>query len=1292
MVNVIPPNHVDDVPIVEPDQYDDVPVVPGPILVDEDEDLKEEEFKEEEDPQEEEEDMEVDIEEDENKPELTYLYEEMYPLNPSPPASESEPEDANEVKNPIEHEDETIPASIHEIASLSRQLCGHETAYALVEKKEKAKDEFYGKLILDLGNEVCFSVEQGTASMEKLVEKLDNAKDKVNVRNEASGSGPARGQDAAPAAHEGTFAGFMKCNPTAFRGTEGAVELLRWFEKLRVFLKSVNVRREKKVKEYNIMAYTQRFNELALMCPRMVELERVKVDAYIRGLTDNIKGEVTSSRLANLSEAVCMAHYLMDQKAQTRDERILEGKKRKWVSFQNGISSGKGNQRDNSRQSLQNYQKQGYARAMVTAPADGRVSSGSLPLCERCFTRHVGQCTIKCHKCGKVGHKSRYRKEKNVATVANALPILTCYDCGEQGHTRNRCPKKVKHEEVREVRGRAYAIKDAEPKGSNVVTGTFLLNNRYDFVLFDSGSDKSFVDTRFSSMLDIDPVTIGVTFEVELADGRVVIIGMDWLVKHDAIIIYGERAVHIPYGNKILIVESDKRKSKEKQMEDVSVIREFPEMFLEELPGLPSPREKGFIRPSLSPWGASVLFVKKKDRSFRMCINYRELNKLTVKNRYPLSRIDDLFNQLQGSSVYSKIDLRLGYHQLHIKEEDVPITIFRTRYGHFEFQVMPFGLTHAPAMFMVLMNRVCKPYLDNFIIVFIDDILVYSKDEEEHEKHLKIILELLKKERLYAKFSKCDFWLDSVQFLGHMIDHSVVYVHLAKIKAIKSWAAPTMPTEKNKKYKWGKEEEEAFQTLKQKLCSASILALPEGTEDFVVYCDASLKGYKAVLMQREKTMETLFVWNEVCGFHRSQEPRYILNQKELNLRQRRWIELLSDYDCEIRYHLRKANVVIRDAQEEAMKGDNVKAENLGRLIKPIFEFRPDGTRCFKNHVLLIGQNVSRFEAINWWSNMKADIATYVSKCLTCVKVNAEHQKSSRLLQQPEIPVWKWERITMDFIKGFPNTPSGYDTIWVIVDRLTKSAHFLPMKKMECMEKLMRLYLMEIVCRHGVFVSTISDLDSYFTEWTIQMLEDMLHACVIDFGSSWDRHFPLVEFSYNSSYHASIKAASYEALYKRKCRSHVCWSKVRDSQLIGPELIRDTTEKIIQIKDRLLAARSHQKSYTDKRAKPLEFEVGDMVLLKILARVGSVAYTLELPEELKGIHSTFHVSNLKKCLAEGDVVISLDEIQLYDKLHIIEEPVEVVDREPLRRSALSEKLPQEYDYVFRPHHFAEEFSE
>ncbi|GJS95409.1 putative reverse transcriptase domain-containing protein [Tanacetum coccineum] len=437
--------------------------------------------------------------------------------------------------------------------------------------------------------------------------------------------------------------------------------------------------------------------------------------------------------------------------------------------------------------------------------------------CEQRVVEPKGQGVNMCHKCGKMRHKAR-----------------------EQGHTRNRCPKKVKQEEVREARGRAYAIKDAEP---------------------------SFVDTRFSSMLDIDLVKIESCFEGRVADGKVmpielrtldVIIGIDWLVKHDAVIIYGEKVIHIPYGNETLTVESDKGESTYIGKDVPSILDCSQGMFPDELPETTTVAEASRFR----------------------------IDMLTIKNRYPLLRIDDLFDQLQGSSVYSKIDLRSGYHQLRIKEEDIPITAFRTQYGHLEFQVMPFGLTNVPAVFMDLMYRVCKPYLDKFVIMFIDDILVYSKDKEELGKHLKIILELLKKARLYAKFSKCDFWLDLVQFPGHVIDRLAGY-YRRFIEGFSLISKPlTKLTQKDKKYEWGKEEDEAFQLLKQKLCSAPILALPEGTEDFLVYCDASLKGYGAVLMQQEK-----------------------VESKSL-IRQHRWIELLSDYDCEIRYHLGKANVVV----------------------------------------------------------------------------------------------------------------------------------------------------------------------------------------------------------------------------------------------------------------------------------------------------------------------------------------------------------------------------------------------
>jgi hypothetical protein len=426
--------------------------------------------------------------------------------------------------------------------------------------------------------------------------------------------------------------------------------------------------------------------------------------------------------------------------------------------------------------------------------------------------------------------------------------------------------------------------------------------------------------------------------------------------------------------------------------------------------------EKGFIRPSSSPWGAPVLFVKKKDGTMRMCIDYRELNKVTVKNKYPLPRIDDLFDQLQGAGCFSKIDLRSGYHQVRVKEDDFPKTAFRTRYGHYEFLVMPFGLTNAPAVFMDLMNRVCRAFLDKSVIVFIDDILIYSKNEKEHEQHLRDVLEVLRREKLYAKFSKCEFWLQEVQFLGHVVSKDGVKVDPAKIEAMMSWEPPTNPTEirsflglagyyrrfiqdfskiassltaltkKNVKFLWTEKQEQAFRTLQKKLCEAPILSLPEGSEDFVVYSDASKMGLGCVLMQRGKVIAyasrqlkeheknypthdlelaavvfALKIWRHYlygtkCTlFTDHKSLKYIFDQKELNMRQRRWLELLKDYDCDLLYHPGKANVVadalsrrshnggisailtritvvsglierIKTSQEEALQEENLKDE------------------------------------------------------------------------------------------------------------------------------------------------------------------------------------------------------------------------------------------------------------------------------------------------------------------------------------------------------------------------------
>ncbi|GJU56130.1 putative reverse transcriptase domain-containing protein [Tanacetum coccineum] len=718
------------------------------------------------------------------------------------------------------------------------------------------------------------------------------------------------------------YADFMKYQPLNFKGMEGMVGLTRWIEKMESVFNISGYAIENQVK----------FATCTLLGAALTwwngQIRTLGPDAYSmtwevlkRKMTDKycLHGEIKKLKIEEIvelkSKETTVPHTLNSTRPKTLDETIelandlMDQKLCTYQKFQDNL----------------NTKRQNVAKVYNMGTGEKKPYGGSLPKCTKChFARD-------CKSFGKT-NGANTQKGNGANPKWNG-----CFECGAPGHFKRGCPKlKNKDGGNGNAQGWVYTVGNAEKKGnasrdpdSNVVMGTFLLNNHYASSLFETGADRSFISTTFSSLINIAPTPLENSYDVELADGKIVgidtiirgctlnflnhpfnidlmpvelgsfdvIIGMDWLRRCHAVIVCDEKLVQVPYGNETLIfrgiksndgresrltiiscskaqeymakgcqiflaqisAKKEEDKSEGKRLKDVPIVRDFPEVFPEDLSGLPPARpvefqidlipgaapvarapyrlapsemkelseqlqelsDKGFIRPSSSPWGAPVLFVKKKDGSFRMCIDYH---------------------------------LRSGYHQLRVREQDIPKTAFQTRYGHYEFQVMPFGLTNAPA------------------------------DKKEHEEHLKAILELLKKEKLYAKFSKYEFWILKVQFLRHVIDSRGIHMDPAKIEFIKDWASPKTPTEicqflglagyyrrfierfskiaksmtkltqKGIKFDWGEKEENAFQLIKQKLCSAPILALPKGSEDFVVYCDASHKVLGDVLMQREKVI------------------------------------------------------------------------------------------------------------------------------------------------------------------------------------------------------------------------------------------------------------------------------------------------------------------------------------------------------------------------------------------------------------------------------------------------------
>ncbi|GJW19718.1 putative reverse transcriptase domain-containing protein [Tanacetum coccineum] len=1047
--------------------------------------------------------------------------------------------------------------------------------------------------------------------------------------------------------------------------------------------------------------YTDRFHELARLVPHLVTLESRMIERYVYGLALQIRGMVAAMEPKTIQKAVQISGALTDKAV--RNGSIKKVEKRGNVGEPSKDKNGRD---DNKRTRIRN------AFATTINPV-GRENTGTWPKCTTYNSYHApgGPCRI-CFNGNRPGHLARDCRgvPRNMNPVNARDPtVRACYECGSTDHVTPACPRwnrvqgpgenrpnqvaannegQGRGNQGNQARGRAFMLGAEEAlQDPNIMTGTLR------------------AQIASGQLVEIDKVIKGCRLEIE---GHVfdidlipfghgsfdVIIGMDWLSNYKAEIICHEKVVRIPLPDgKVLRVVGERpeekarllmsAKASDKKQEEIVVVRDFPEVFPDDLSGLPPIREIKFrIESILEATPVAHLFLI-------VCItlwNGGVVGTNSRNSRHMFS-FDPTFlpwgRRVVRSQFLSKIDLRSGYHQLRVHEDDIPKTAFKTRYGHFEFTVMPFGLTNAPTT------------------------------QEEYVEHLRLVLGLLKKEKLYAKFSKCEFWLREVQFLGHVINGNRIHVDLSKIEAVKNRKAPKTPTEahsflglvgyyrrfiknfskiaksltiltqKCKTFDWGEEQELTFQTLKDKLCDAPVLALLDGLEDFMVYYDASGIGLGCVLMQRGKVIAyasrqlkiheknytthdlelgavvfALKIWRHYLYGTKSviytdhKSLQHIFSQKELNIRHRRWIELFSDYDREFATILSSIKDRILAAQKEVVD----EFAGLQKGLDEMIEQRSDGTLYYLDRIwvplkgdvrtLIMDEAHKSKYSVHpgadkmyydlrdryWWPGMKKDIVKYVSKCLTCMKVKVKHQMPSGLLQQHEIPVWKWEGIAIDFVTKLPRTSSGHDTIWIIVNRLTKSAHFLPIREDYKMERLARLYLNEIVARHGVPISIISDHDSHFTSRFWQSMQEAL-------GTHLDM---------STAYHPQTDGQS---------------------------------ERTIQTLVDMLRA------YADKRRKPLEFSVGDYVLLKvspwkgvvhfgkkgklaprfvgpieIVEKVGPVAYRLDLPEELNGVHDMFHVSNLKKCLADPTPQVPLDEIRVDAKLNFVEEPVEILERE------------------------------
>ncbi|KAH0706733.1 hypothetical protein KY289_011809 [Solanum tuberosum] len=932
-------------------------------------------------------------------------------------------------------------------------------------------------------------------------------------------------------------------------------------------------------------------------------------------------------------------------------QQVVEEKLRDREEFKNKrakIGNESGQQKSNAnRLSFQQKQK-GPAPSSASAPAprnkseyngqnskakpaysQGNVVQGSSkpPACAKCGRNHSGTCRE-----GSTG----------------------CFKCGQNGHFMQECPKNKQGNGNGGNRAQSSLVAPSDriaPRGATSGTGRgtnciYAINNHQE------QEDSPDVVTDFD-----------------------VILGMDWLHVYYASVDCRTRVVKyqfpnepvlerksssaVPKGLFISYLKAMKLVSKGcvyhlvrvndssvevPPIQSVPVVKEFPEVIPDDLPRVPLEREIDFgidLLPDTRPISIPP---------YRMAP--AELKELKEQLK---DLLDKGFIRPSGASCFSKIGFISGYLQLRVRECDIPKTAFRTRYGHYEFMAMSFGLTNAPAAFMDLMNKVFNPYLDMFVIVFIDDILIYSRNKEDYASHLKIVLQTLKDRELYAKFSKCEFWLEFVAFVGHIVSGEGIKVDTQKIEAVQNWPRPTCPTDimsflglagyyrrfvegfssisspltkltqKIVKFQWSEACEKNFQKLKKRLTIAPVLTLPEGTQGFVVYCDASRVGLGCVLMQNGKVIAYA---SRKLKVYEKNYPTHDLElvTKERNLRQRRWLELLKDYDMNILYHPGKANVVadalsrltctLRSPTNEFHRRRN-SGDEWGLcvpMVDGLQERIMEEAHSSRYSIHSVSTKMYHdLREVYWWNSMKKGIAEFVVKCPNCQQVKVEHQRP-----------------------GLPRSRGQHDSIWVIVDRMTKSAHFLLIKTTHSAEDYAKLYLQEVVRFHGVPVSIISDRGAQFTAQFWKSFQKSL-------GSKVNLRIEMITYL-----SLSLLTAIVTTLASKWLLMKLFMGEDTDLLLDGLKL-------------------SRQKSYTDVRRRALEFEVDDWVYLKvspmkgvmrfgkkgklspryigpyrISKRIGNVTYELELPQELVAVHPVFHISMLKKCMDDPSLIIPTED--------------------------------------------------